>query len=160
MTLDQSRERLNGVKEVLYMTRWMTACGVALAVLVSVPALAHRGVGGPKGSPRYDPKTEVTVKGTVEEVKEYPSRTGWRTGQHVTLKTDNGTLDVHLGPTDYWKKNGFELAKGDSIEVTGSKSRVDDGEVVLAREVKKGEKAVTLRNAQGVPAWSRGQRSP
>lgn len=137
-----------------------TAYGVALAVLVSMPALAQKGMAGPKGSPRYDPKTEVTVKGTVEEVKEYPSRSSWRTGQHVTLKTDSGSLDVHLGPTDYWKKNGFELAKGDAIEVTGSKSKVDDVEVLIAREVKKGAKAVILRDAQGVPAWSRGRRSP
>lgn len=145
------------------MTRkrlWTTVLGVALAAMVSMPALAQRGMGGPKGSPRYDPKTEVTVKGTVAEVKDYPSRSGWRTGQHVTLKTDNGSLDVHLGPTDYWKKSGFQLAKGDSIEVTGSKSKVDDAEVVLAREVKKGEKAVTLRSARGVPTWSRGRRSP
>jgi hypothetical protein len=76
----------------------------------------------------------------------------------VTLKTDGGSLDVHLGPTDYWKKNGFELAKGDSIEVSGSKSKVDGTEILLAREVKKGDKAVVLRNAQGVPAWSRAHR--
>lgn len=142
------------------MTRWITVCGVTLAVLVSMPALAQKGMGQPKGSPRYDPKTEVTVKGTVEEIKQYASQSGWRTGQHVTLKTDNGNLDVHLGPTDYWKKNGFELVNGDSIEVTGSKSKVDAAEVILAREVKKGEKAVTLRSAQGVPAWSRGRRTP
>ncbi len=137
-----------------------TAYGVALAVLVSMPALAQHGMAGPKGSPQYDPKTELTVKGTVEEVKEYPSQSSWRTGQHVTLKTGSGSLDVHLGPTDYWKKNGFELAKGDAIEVTGSKSKLNDVEVLLAREVKKGAKSVTLRDAQGVPAWSRGRRSP
>lgn len=136
-----------------------TVCGVALAGFMAATALAQKGTGGPKGSPRYDPKAEVTVKGSVEEVKEYPSRGGWHTGQHVTLKTDAGSLDVHLGPTDYWKKHGFELVKGDSIEVTGSKSKVDGTEVVLAREVKKGEKALTLRNAQGVPAWSRGRQS-
>jgi hypothetical protein len=66
---------------------------------------------GPRRSPRYDPKTEVTVNGTIEEVKEYPSRSGKRTGQHVMLKTDSGNLSVQLGPSDYWKENGFELAK-------------------------------------------------
>jgi hypothetical protein len=125
-----------------------------------MPALAQKGMAGPKGPPRYDPMTEVTVTGSVEEVNEYPSRGGWRTGQHVTLKTDGGSLDVHLGPTDYWKKNGFDLAKGDAIEVKGSKSKVDDVEVLLAREVKKGAKVVVLRDARGVPAWSQGRRSP
>jgi len=142
-------------------TLWTTVCGLALAALVSMPTLAQQGMGGRKGSPHYDPKTEVTVKGTVEELKEYPSQGGGsHTGLHVTLRTDNGSLNVHVGPTDYWKKNGFELAKGDLIEVTGSKSKVDDAEFIIAREVKKGDKVVTLRNAQGVPAWSGGRRSP
>jgi hypothetical protein len=135
------------------------ACGIAIAGFVAAAALAQTGTGEPKGSPRYDPKAEVTVKGSVEEVKEYPSQSGWHTGLHVILKTEGVRFDVHLGPADYWKKNGFELAKGDPIEVTGSKSKVDGAEVVLAREVKKGGKSVTLRNAQGVPAWSRGRRS-
>ena len=136
-----------------------TACGIVLAGFVSAAALGQQGMGGPKGSPRYDPKTEVTVKGSVEDVKEHPSRNGRHTGQHVTLKTESGNLDVYLGPTDYWKQHGFELANGDSIEVTGSKTRVDDKDVVIAREVKKGDKTVTLRNADGVPAWSGGRRA-
>jgi hypothetical protein len=135
------------------------ACGVALAALVSMPAVAQEAMGGPKGSSRYDPKTEVTAKGTIEKVEEYPSRSGWHTGQHVMLATDSSSLEVHLGPTDYWKKNGFELNKGDLIEVTGSKTTVDDAEIVLAREIKKGKEVVILRNAQGVPAWSRNRRS-
>lgn len=139
--------------------RFLIAVGGVALALAAVPAGAQRGMGGPRGAPRYDPKTEVTVQGTVEELKEYPSPRGWRTGQHVMLKTDQGAVEVHLGPTDYWKANGFELAKGDSIEVTGSKVKVDDAEVLLAREVKKGEKTVTLRDAKGVPAWARGRRS-
>jgi hypothetical protein len=122
------------------------ACGVALAALVSMPAVAQEA-------------TEVTAKGTIEKVEEYPSRSGWHTGQHVMLATDSSSLEVHLGPTDYWKKNGFELNKGDLIEVTGSKTTVDDAEIVLAREIKKGKEVVILRNAQGVPAWSRNRRS-
>ena len=141
------------------MTRSTIVCGALLAALVSMPALAQQGGGGPAGSPRYDPKTEVVVKGTVEDVKEFPSQSGWRTGQHVTLKTEKGSLSVHLGPSDFWKKNGFALAKGDAIEVTGSKSTVDGAEVVLARTVKKGEKTVILRDAQGVPAWSHGRKA-
>jgi DNA/RNA endonuclease YhcR with UshA esterase domain len=133
-------------------------CGVALAALVSMPAAAQEGARGPKGSPRYDPKTEVTVKGTVEAVKDSAGRSGGATGRHLTLKTEDETFDVRLGPTDYWKKNGFELAEGDSIEVTGSKVKMNNKDVLIAREVKKGDKTVTLRNAEGVPAWSRGRR--
>jgi len=138
---------------------WRAVFGLALAALASSVMWAQKPEGRPAGPPKYDPKTESTIRGTVEEIKHYPSQKGWRTGEHLMLKTEGGTVDVHLGPTDYWEKNGFSLAKGDSLEVTGSKVKVDDAEVMLAREVKKGEKSVTLRNAQGVPAWSRGRRS-
>ena len=114
------------------MTRSAIVCGALLAALVSMPALAQQGGGGLAGSPRYDPKTEVVVNCTVEEVKEYPHDGGGQAGQHVTLKSDKGSLSVHLGPSDFWKKNGFVLVKGDSIEVTGSKSTVDGAEVVDA----------------------------
>jgi hypothetical protein len=151
-------------KRRFFMTRktlWTTVCSIALAALVSMLMLAQQGMGGRKGSHHYNPKTEVTVKGTAQEVKEYPSQGGGsHTGLHVILKTEKGSLDVHLGPTDYWKKNGFELTQGDSIEVIGSKNKTDDAEFIIAREVKKGDKVVTLRNAQGVPAWSGGRRSP
>jgi hypothetical protein len=120
---------------------------------------AQKPANGSAGQPKYDPKTESTIRGTVEEVKHYPSQRGGRTGEHVVLKTEGGMVDVHLGPTDYWEKNGFSLAKSDSIEVIGSRVKVGDAEVFLAREVKKGDKSVTLRNAQGIPAWSRGRRS-
>ena len=53
-----------------------TAYGLVLAALASMSAIAQNGMGGPQGSPRHDPKTELTVKGTVEEVQGVPER-GW-----------------------------------------------------------------------------------
>jgi hypothetical protein len=55
-------------------------------------------------------------------------------------------LPQGLVATDYWKKNGFELTKGDSIEVPGSKTKMNDAEVVLAREVKEGGSWPTFRS--------------
>lgn len=132
---------------------------IAVAAFLLAP-ITFAQPGGGKGSPRYDPSTETKIQGAVQEVREQPCPNGGRcVGQHVTLKAETGTFDVHLGPADYWKKNGIELLKGDSIEVTGSRVLVDGKEALIAREVRKGDKTVTLRNAQGVPAWSGGRRS-
>jgi hypothetical protein len=135
------------------MTRaiWRWAAGSAVALAVAFPSLAQQG-------PRYDPKTEVTINGTVEDAKEI-SKGGGQAGMHALVKTASGTVDVRLGPADFWKSHGFELAKGDSIQVTGSKVKSGDSEILIAREVRKGDKAVTLRDSSGVPAWSRGRRS-
>jgi DNA/RNA endonuclease YhcR with UshA esterase domain len=127
---------------------------VAAVLAVSVAALAQ----GP--SPRrrrYDPKTEITVKGTVEDVQQYTGRHGM-TGVHLILKTDSSTLDVHVGPSAYISQQHFSFAKGDSIEVVGSKITLRGTETLLAREITKDGKTLVLRDAQGIPQWAGGPR--
>lgn len=132
---------------------------IAIAVLTlgAASALAQHGRGQGAGR-MYDPATETTVKGTVEEVKQIPGQRGGPGGTHLMLKTDKETLEVHLGPTAFLEKEKFTFAKGDQIEVTGSKVKIGAADALLAREVKKGDKTLTLRNAQGVPVWSGGRR--
>lgn len=111
---------------------------------------------GPRG-PAYDASTEITLKGSVEDVIQATGRMNF-SGTHLTLKAESGTFDVRLGPSSYLAAQKFELAKGDQIEVTGSKVKFGSQEVILAREVKKGDKTLTLRDANGIPQWSRGRR--
>ena len=129
----------------------------AVLLLVDSSAFAQQGGRGRSAqAPRYDPSTEITLKGTIEEVKQV-SRSGAWTGTHLTLKADQGTFDVHVGPTTYLAKNQMTFAKGDNIEVTGAKVKYAGADSVLAREVRKGDKTLTLRNAAGIPQWSRGR---
>lgn len=97
------------------------------------------------------------MNGTVEEVKTITARHGWN-GIHLTLKTADKTLDVHLGPATFLKEKGFSVAKGDQVEVTGATATFGDPEALIAREVKKGDKTLALRDARGIPKWSRGWR--
>lgn len=107
--------------------------------------------------PRYDTSTEITLKGTVEEVKQITGRRNM-TGTHLTLKTDKETIDVHLGPSSFVTAKKFEFSAGDQIEVTGSRINFAGTDAILAREVKKADKTLTLRNSQGIPEWSGGRR--
>ena len=109
------------------------------------------------GMPNYDPKTEVTVKGTVEDVQQQQGMHGWM-GTHLLLKTDSGTLNVHVGPSAYIAKNQFSFAKGDVLEVVGAEVAIQGKDALLAREIVKDGKTLVLRNAQGIPQWSGGQR--
>ena len=131
-------------------SRW---CAFMAAVLfLSVPlALAQRGMRN------YDPSTETTVKGTVEEVKQVSGQHGWN-GTHLRLRTEAGQMDVHAGPSSYIAAQGFSFAKGDQIEVLGSKVELGGSEALIAREIKQGDKTLMLRNAQGIPQWSGGRR--
>jgi hypothetical protein len=143
--------------------RWMHAGRVAAALalgaaLVAAPALAQGrkggGMGMGMGSPRHDTATEATVTGTVEEVQTQQGRMRG-TGLHLAVKTATGVLDVHVGPTRWLADQKFEFAKGDALEIVGSKVTVDGNEAFLARQIKKGEQTLTLRNEKGMPKWSR-----
>lgn len=134
------------------------AVGLALLSLLALPFVyAQQGPGRGQRTRMYNPATETTVKGTVEEVKTVTGRHGWN-GIHLVLKTEGKSLDVHLGPEAFLKKKGFTFAKGDQVEVTGSKAEFGGSEVMIAREVKKGSETLVLRNEQGIPKWSRGWR--
>jgi len=104
----------------------------------------------------YDPKTETTFKAVVQEVKEVPGP-GRGTGTHLTVKSGDDVYDVHIGPTWYLRQQNYAFAKGDHVEVTGSKVKYQEADAIIARQIKKDGGTWTLRDAQGVPLWSRGR---
>lgn len=136
---------------------------IAAVALLLVPAgFAQNGQNGSatgKTHRIYDPATETTVTGTIESIHKVRS---WRNkawaGTHLTLKTESGdTYDIHLGPASYLEQQDFSFAKGEQVEITGSKVMYKGKDAIIAREVKKDGKTLTLRDAQGFPAWA-GQR--
>ena len=113
---------------------------------------------GPAMGRTYDPSTVSTLRGTATAVTIVPGRGGRAGGTHLTLEGADQTMDVRLGPTWFLEREGVQIAKGDSIEVTGSVIGSDEDSFLIARELKKGEKVVKLRDEQGVPLWSGGRR--
>jgi hypothetical protein len=134
--------------------RWVLT--LTLAALVVLPARAqHQGRHMGMAGHHYDTSAEVTLKGTVTEVKEVEcDMCGSAMGTHLVLKTDTESIEVMLGPTAFLKKHDFAIAKEDAIEVTGAKIKMGDQDELLAREVKKGEKTLTLRDKMGRPMWA------
>ncbi|HZE22108.1 MAG TPA: hypothetical protein VE082_08650, partial [Desulfobaccales bacterium] len=47
----------------------------------------------------------------------------------------------------------FVVKVGDKLEATGSKVTLNNQPVLIAREVKANGQTLTLRDAQGIPAW-------
>ena len=75
-------------------------------------------------------------------------------GTHLTLKTADSTIEVVLGPSSFISGRGFSFTKGDEVEVTGSRVTMAGTESLIAREVVKGGKTLTLRDKTGKPEWS------
>lgn len=123
-----------------------------VVVTLSLTAFAQ----APQGRRYYDPKTETTIKGTIQDVQQYTGRRGGM-GTHLVLATDAGPLEVHVGPSAYLAKKQFSFAKGDEIQVLGSKVTLGGKDALLAREITKQGKSLVLRNAQGIPEWAGGR---
>ena len=72
------------------------------------------------GGPFYNTGAEVTINGTVDEVQQMSAAgaagqawncpRGW-TGTHLLVKTDKGTLPVHVGPSSYLASKNSQLPK-------------------------------------------------
>ncbi len=134
------------MKRVIVAVIFVVLFGMVLTVVAQGPGT--RGMGfGP-----YNTASETTVTGTVQAVQQHPGARGAGVGIHLLLKTKDSTLDVHVGPSWYIDKQGFKFAEGDTIEVTGSMLKTNDG--MLAKEIKKGDKTLSLRNAGGRPLWA------
>ena len=106
------------------------------------------------GGGNYDPATETTLTGTVDEVKNVPAPGKGPGGLHLVLATQTGPMDVHVGPASFVTAKKVAFAKGDAITVIGSKVTLQAEEVVIAREIKKGDQVLALRDANGFPLWS------
>jgi hypothetical protein len=127
-----------------------------LMVTFTSTVWAQRGPG--MGMPRYNPNTETTLSGTIEDLQLHP---GYHrgTGTHLVLKTDSGTIEVHVGPTSYIEKQKFSFTKGDRIQVLGSQVKIGVKDAFLAREITKEGKNLALRDQNGIPLWSRRNRT-
>jgi hypothetical protein len=122
------------------------------------PAFKWRGSGGwgPKGPYQrlYDPKTVESIKGTVESIETQAPMKGMGHAVILTLKTDKGTVPVHLGPEWYIERLDVKIEKGDSIRVRGSNVMLNGKPTIIASEIQKGPQIITLRDTKGIPVWA------
>ncbi len=126
----------------------------ALLLVLAIPSSAWAQGGPSNCKARYNPSTEVTVAGTITDVQLHPGR-GAGTGTHLILTTNSGNYEVHVGPTAYIEKQQFAFAKGDQIQVIGSSAIISGTETLLARQINKAGKTLSLRDVNGIPLWSR-----
>jgi hypothetical protein len=150
---------------LLNSRRWkaMNTATLSLALLLAFgasSAFATDKAASTKTEPevRYDAATVVDVKATVVSIREV-AKTEPLDGVYLTLKTEAGALkteilEVYVGPVDFVKTFGITFAKGDQIQVLGSRVKVDGVDLILAREVTRKETTLILRDKNGEPFWN------
>jgi hypothetical protein len=117
---------------------------VILVLLLAVPFVFAQ-----KQDVKYDKNAEIKFKGTVEEVKPSGEET------HLIMTTDKGPVEVCLCPAKFLSTMDMTFQKGDQLQVTGAKAIGAQGtEVILAREIVKGDNTLVLRDKDGGPVWT------
>ena len=107
-------------------------------------------------APRYDKATEIDMMATVSDTKEV-SRDSPLIGVYLMARTESDApLDVYLGPADFIKSFEIVFRKGNQIHIIGSKVKLGSATVILAREVRRSESTLYLRDAKGEPYWTSG----
>jgi len=111
------------------------------------------GSGTPYGR-LYDPKTAETLAGEVVGVNTITPLKGMSSGVHLTLKTGQESISVHLGPAWFLQRQDIKIKPGDKIEIQGSRITFQGKPAMIAAEVKKGDEILKLRDENGFPVWS------
>jgi len=103
--------------------------------------------------PSYDLATETTVRGVVQEVQEFHCPVSGDLGTHLILQTANGAIQVHVAPERFLRGNGLNFAKGDQVEVVGSRCNYKGADTLIARKISRGNETFAFRQASGKPVW-------
>ena len=124
-----------------------------LAWMAAVPGQT----GQAQPEPRYDTATVVSLSMTVTEIREVPKGSPL-SGLHLIVADSDreATTEVYVAPTHYLKELQITYARGDRLQITGSKVKFGSGAIVLAREVRRNVDTAYFRDEKGKPYWSGG----
>lgn len=87
-----------------------TIMGIAFVILVVLLFTSPR-----HRVPTYDASDEVTVQGVVQDEQQFYCPISGEEGTHLMLKTENGTIQVHVAPTRFLRDKDLGFSTGDHI---------------------------------------------
>lgn len=94
------------------------------------------------------------LNGTVVRMERIVPLPGMADGYGLTLRTREQPMSVHLGPVWYLERQDFPIEVDDVVEVLGVRVVLEGQTVLLATEVRKKGKVLSLRSEAGLPLWS------
>jgi hypothetical protein len=143
---------------------------VAIAIVTSVVLLTAEGALGQSDMMRwrhsagwgsgsqygrlYDLQTIETISGKIVSIERMTPMSGMSHGIRLMVKTAKETIPIHLGPQWYVTNQDIQLQVNDRVDIKGSRITFNGKPAIIAAEVKKGDKILTLRDSNGLPLWS------
>jgi hypothetical protein len=126
---------------------------LVLSLLLWVtPGLSQKTPPEDSSLPKYELDAEMKTKGVIDEVNLVT--VGKRKDfTELIIKNGDDKIQIYVCPKPFEDEMGISFSKGDEITVTGSKVKHEGADVILAREVAKGEDTLLFRDAKGIPVW-------
>ncbi len=126
---------------------------VTLSLLIwVVPGFAQKTQPENRSLPKYDLQAEMKTKGVIDEVNLLSVGTR-KDFTELIIKNGDDKIHIYVCPKPFEEEMGISFSKGDQIAVTGSKVKHDAADVILARELVKGQDKLLFRDANGTPVW-------
>lgn len=101
----------------------------------------------------FDPQNMVELMGKVLEFVNSQEKKDEIRGAALILETKDEEVPIHLGPTWYMDHQPHQFKQGDKIQVTGSKTRFKETEIIVATKIQRGNMEMILRDEEGNPVW-------
>ena len=110
---------------------------------------ASRRLGAPSGATA----ALQTMEGKIAEVVYLPGATADTGLVEIRLQSSGQIKLIRLAPAGFLKESGLLLREGDTVTVRGFPVSGMEGDLIVATEIHKGERTLSLRDANGRPAW-------
>jgi len=125
-----------------------------LAAWVMIPPLACAQEADSRQSvPEYDVSKETRFKGVIDEVRDRICPISYGMGLHLMIKIDEKVYEVHVAPVKFVKMYGAAFQRAEAIEMVGVITRFQGVDVILPREIRRGNHGLLFRDEKGKPIW-------
>jgi hypothetical protein len=119
---------------------------------------------GAIGARHYNPATEINVDGVIESFvyRDQARHRSTDVGVHFNLSVkpfgnaETSNYFVHVGPKSLVSPLIEDLQVGDRVVVIGSSIKMDGKNALIARQILKDGKRVTIRDFDGRPVFRNG----
>ena len=107
----------------------------------------------PHANYTYAPTSEQTMRGWVVETRDFQCPVTGTVGSHITVKSETGSIEVHLAPASFMKQYEINIRKGDNVTVVGSRIMFEGKGALIAKSVAIGNETYNFRDQSGRPLW-------
>jgi hypothetical protein len=104
-------------------------------------------------SSSYAATPSTIVEGKISEIIYLPGATADSAMVEARVLASGRATLVRLAPVGLLKQRQLVLREGDAVSVAGFEVSGMDGDLVVATEIRKGDKRVVLRDPRGRPVW-------